>query len=64
MCSLGNLFVLIALKHIDASVQYPIITGGVMLISLLISLIRREKVTKKEAFASVVAFIASVILAM
>ncbi len=64
MCSLGNLFVLIALKHIDASVQYPIITGGVMLISLLISIIRREKVTKKEAFASVVAFIASVIIAL
>lgn len=64
MCSLGNLFVLIALKHIDASVQYPIITGGVMLISLLISLIRREKVTKKEAFASIVAFIASVIIAL
>lgn len=61
-CSLGNLFVLIALKHIDASVQYPLITGGVMLFSLLISIIRRERVTKRETFASVAAFIASVIL--
>ncbi len=64
MCSIGNLLLLISLKHIDASVQYPIITGGVMLISLLISLIRREKVTKKEAFASVVAFVASIIIAL
>lgn len=64
MCSLGNLFLLISLKHIDASVQYPIVTGGVMLFSLIISLIRKEKVTKKEALSTLVAFLSTLLIIM
>ena len=38
---IGNLFCQIALTSLPASVQYPIITGGVMVFSTLISLVRR-----------------------
>ena len=31
--TLGNLILLIALLHVDASIQYPIVTGGVILLS-------------------------------
>lgn len=64
MCSLGNLFLLISLKHIDASVQYPIVTGGVMLFSLIISLIRKENVTKKEVFSTLIAFLSTLFIIM
>lgn len=42
-CGVGNLLVLLALKHLPASVQYPMITSSVMAVSLLISLLRKEK---------------------
>lgn len=63
-CGVGNLFVLIALKHLPASVQYPIITGGVMLVSLIISIMRKENVNKKNAIATAIAFVSSVLLAV
>lgn len=62
-CGVGNLFVLIALKHLPASVQYPIITGGVMLVSLIISIMRKENVSKKNAIATAIAFVSSLLLA-
>lgn len=61
--SVGNLFLLMALLHIPASVQYPIVTGGTIVISTLIGLIRREKITKREILAAVVAFFATVFMA-
>ncbi len=61
--SIGNLMLLIALLHLPASVQYPIVTGGVIIFSVIIDLIRREKVTKKELTAAAISFIASVFMA-
>ena len=61
--SVGNLFLLMALLHIPASVQYPIVTGGTIVVSTLIGLIRREKITKREILAAVVAFFATVFMA-
>lgn len=61
-CSVGNLLVLLALKHLAASVQYPIITGGVIFFSLLISLVRKEKVTYKNVVSAIIAFIATLLL--
>lgn len=63
-CGVGNLFVLIALKYFPASVQYPIITGGVMLVSLIISIIRKENVNRKNIYATVVAFLSTIFLAV
>lgn len=62
--SVGNLLILIALLHLPASVQYPIITGGVIVVSTLIVIIRREAITKKELLAAAVAFIATVFMAI
>lgn len=60
----ANLLALIALTELPASVQYPIITGGTMVFSLLISLLRKEKITAKNVLSTVIAFIASVIIAI
>lgn len=59
---LGNLLLLIALEHLDASVQYPFVTGGTILVSTVISLCMREKLTKKQLLAVVIAFAATIIL--
>lgn len=61
--STGNLLLLIALLSLPASVQYPIVTGGVIIISTLISLLRRDKVTKREIIAAAIAFLATVFMA-
>lgn len=63
-CGIGNLLVLISLKHLPASVQYPIITGGVMVISLIISLVRRENIEKKNVISTFIAFTATVLIAL
>ncbi len=60
---IGNLFLLMSLVHLPASVQYPLVTGGVMLFSTLISAVRKEKITVKEYIAAAVSFVASVLMA-
>ncbi|MBQ6265784.1 MAG: EamA family transporter [Clostridia bacterium] len=56
MCAVGNLFLLIALRGLPASAQYPFVTGGVMIISTIYSFFTENKPGKKE--------IISVLLAM
>lgn len=60
---IGNLLTLISLKHIPASVQYPIITGGVMAISTLIGFARKEKINVKNVVALIIATGATVLMA-
>lgn len=60
---LGNWFLLISLAHLPASVQYPLVTGGVMVFSTIISFIRKEKLSKIDYIAAVVSFTASVLMA-
>ena len=62
--SVGNLLLLVALLNLPASVQYPVVTGGVIIVSTLIVIIRKEKITKKEILAAGVAFIATVLMVM
>lgn len=59
----GNWLLLISLIHLPASVQYPLVTGGVMVFSTVISIIRKEKLTKSDYIAAAVSFIASVLMA-
>lgn len=54
--SVGNLLVLISLIHLPASVQYPMITGGVMIISTIISFARGERPKKRTVIAVTLAF--------
>ena len=61
---MGNLFLLIALAVLPASVQYPLVTGGVMVCSTIISTIRKEKLTARDYAATVVALLASIFIAI
>ena len=59
----GNWFLLISLANLPASVQYPLVTGGVMVFSTIISAIRKEKLAKTDYIAAVISVIASVLMA-
>ncbi len=62
-CSgIGNLLCLIALTTLPASVQYPIITGGVMVFSTIISIIRKEKPSVKTLVATAIACVSTVLI--
>ncbi len=60
---MGNLLLLISLSHLPASVQYPLVTGGVMVFSTIISAIRKEKLSKTDYIAAGISFVASVLMA-
>lgn len=55
--SLANFLLLIALAVLPASVQYPFITGGVMIVSTIISALTGAKPSKKEVLSVIVSFI-------
>lgn len=59
---IGNLFCLITLTALPASVQFPIVTGGTMFFSTALSVIRKEKPSAKTIVAALVAFAASVFI--
>ena len=61
-CGVPNLMLLIAMTRLPVSVQYPIVTGGVMFFSTAISLIMREKPSRRAILAALVAFGATVII--
>ena len=61
-CGIGNLLLLIAIKFVNASVQYPIITGGTMVVSTLICLLHKEKLTKRDILATSIAFVATILI--
>ena len=59
---IANLVLVIALAHVDASVQYPMVTGGVMIVSTLICFLGKNKPSKKEILSIIVAFIGLLLL--
>ena len=52
----ANYILLIALAFLPASVQYPFVTGGVMIVSTIISIICGQKPSKKELCAVALSF--------
>ncbi|MBD8946498.1 MAG: hypothetical protein EGR97_04180 [Clostridiales bacterium] len=54
---LANYILVAALLFVDASVQYPMVTGGVMIISTLICLFTGKKVSKCEMLSVLISFI-------
>ena len=54
---IANYILLLALAHVDASVQYPIVTGGVIIVSTAVCFFSGAKPTKRELIAVAVAFI-------
>lgn len=59
----GNWLLLISLSNLPASVQYPLVTGGVMVFSTIISAVRKEKLSKTDYIAAAISFAASVLMA-
>lgn len=58
----ANFLLVIALAHVDASVQYPIVTGGTMIVSTLLCCFGDKKPSKKEVTSVILAFIGMVAL--
>ncbi len=58
----ANYLLVIALAHVDASVQYPMVTGGVMIVSSLICFFGKSKPSRKELLSVMVAFAAMLAL--
>lgn len=59
---IANLLLLIALANVDASVQYPMVTGGVMIVSTAISYFGDNKPSKRELLSVLAAFISMLCL--
>lgn len=59
---MGNLLQLIALVSLPSSVLFPIITGGTMLFSMIVSFIIKEKPSAKTVIASVIAAASTVLM--
>ena len=53
---LGNLILLKTIIKVPASVQYPIITGGIMVVSTVISAARHEKLKPFDVIGTLIAF--------
>lgn len=62
LCRVGNYLLLIALAHLPASAQYPFVTGGVMIISTVISFFTKNKPSKREIIGVGISFAALLIL--
>lgn len=60
----ANFLLLISLRELPASVQYPFVTGGTMVISTILCYFTKQKPTKKEILSIVIAFIGILILVM
>ena len=54
---MANFLLVIALAHVDASVQYPMVTGGTMIVSTLLSFFGDKKPNWKEILSIVFAFL-------
>jgi len=59
---IANYLLVIALLYVDSSVQYPLVTGGVMIVSTINSFFTNEKPTIKEIISILIAFIGLFIL--
>ena len=60
----ANYLLLIALAVLPASVQYPFVTGGVMIVSTIISIICGQKPSKREIGAVVLSFVGIIVLVL
>ncbi len=59
---LANYLLLIALLQVPASVQYPMVTGGTMIVSTVIACFTKDKPTKKQWIAVGLSFVGILLL--
>ena len=53
----ANFLLVFALVHVDASVQYPMVTGGTMIVSTALSFFGDKKTNKREILGVLLAFL-------
>lgn len=58
----ANFLLLIALTTLPATVQYPFVTGGIIIISTFIAVLTKQKPSKKEFISVVLSFIGILLL--
>ena len=58
----ANYLLLIALAHVPASVQYPMVTGGVMIVSTILGFFTPNKPGKREIISLVLSFVGILLL--
>lgn len=58
----ANYLLLISLAHVPASVQYPMVTGGVMIVSTILGFFTPNKPGKREIISLVLSFIGILLL--
>lgn len=65
LCGVGDFLLLISVApgRLDASLQYPFLTGGVVVFSTIISTLRKEPVRKNEYIAMTIALVAAILMA-
>lgn len=61
---IANYLLLLALAVLPASVQYPFVTGGTMIVSTVISLLCRQKPTKRELLSVALSFLGIMVLVL
>lgn len=54
---IANMWLVIALANVDASVQYPMVTGGVMIVSTIICFLSKKRPSNKELVSVLIAFL-------
>jgi len=59
---LANFLLVLALVHVDASVQYPMVTGGTMIVSTVISCFGDKKPNRREMISVALAFFGMIAL--
>jgi len=58
----ANFILVLALAHLDASVQYPMVTGGVMIVSTALCFLNKTKPSLKELWSVGLAFLGMLVL--
>ena len=58
----ANFILVLSLNYVENSVQYPMVTGGVMIVSTVICFFGKNKPKKKEIVSVILAFIGLLIL--
>ena len=58
----ANFLLVLALVHVDVSVQYPMVTGGTMIVSTVISCFGDEKPNRREIISVVLSFLGMLML--
>lgn len=61
---IANFMLLIALAHVPASAQYPLVTGGVMIFSTIICFFTPDKPRKRDLAAVILSFLGILSLAL